>query len=390
MRVFVGLAEVANTSWNYIKGFRALGHETYSVLYNRNPYYAESVYDVTLSRNTRPRVSLSDKLGYIASVRGLGALCFLKAAATCDVFVFTFGSSFLPAYLDYALLKWLGKPIVEVFWGSDVRYWYAFEQEMRQMGMAEEVQPLTAFARSLRVSYFRLQRRVAAVERYAELILSQPGYGQLQRRPYMRANVPVDLAQFRAEIPDRAVPLVIHAPSQRDVKGTPAVLAAVEQLKAEGVPFEFRLVENLSNEAVRQLLTKADIVVDQLYADTVATLALESMASGCAVLTRYAAEFTGVPPGCPAVNVNVNTLVDKLRQVIVDREMRRRLAEAGRPYVEANHDHVKVAQQILGWLQPGGIQQYAFTPTFYQQLQLPPEVLAEEHRKSRWWDMLLL
>ncbi len=185
-----------------------------------------------------------------------------------------------------------------------------------------------------------------------------------------------------------AVPLVIHAPSQRDVKGTPAVLAAVEQLKAEGVPFEFRLVENLSNEAVRQLLTEADIVVDQLYADTVATLALESMASGCAVLTRYAAEFTGVPPGCPAVNVNVNTLVDKLRQVIVDREMRRRLAEAGRPYVEANHDHVKVAQQILDWLQPGGIQQYDFTPTFYQQLHLPPEVLAEEHHKSRWWDML--
>ncbi len=274
--------------------------------------------------------------------------------------------------------------------GSDTRYWYAFEQEMRQLGVAEEVQPFTEFARSLRTSYSRLRRRVAAAERYADLILSQPGFGQLQTRPYMRVRASIDLSQHPCYVPDRKTPLVVHAPSRRDTKGTPYVLAAVEQLKAEGVPFEFRLIENMPNEAVRRLLTEADIVVDELYSETIGVLSTEAMASGCVVLTRYMAEYAKIPPGCPAVNANIYTIADKLRQVIVDREMRRRLAEAGRPYVEANHDHVKVAQQILDWLQPGGIQQYDFTPTFYQQLQLPPEVLAEERRKSRWWDMLLL
>lgn len=383
------MAEVANTTWNYIKGFRALGHQTWSVVLNRNPFYPEADYDVILNHALPGDRQPAGSAWQVGATRGRAALNFFHAAAACDVFVFTYGTSFLPAHLDYALLKRLGKRIVSVFWGSDIRFWYAFEQEMRQMGAAEEVQPFTGFVRSLPVSYFRLRRRVAAAERYADLILSQPGFGQLQSRPYMRANIPLDLSQFRAEIPDRAAPLVIHAPSRRDTKGTPYVLAAVEQLKAEGVPFEFRLIENMPNAQVRQLLTEADIVVDELYSETIGMLSTEAMASGCAVLTRYFGAYAGVAPGCPAVHVNIHTLADELRRVIVDRELRRRLAEAGWPYVEAHHDHVKVAQQILNWLQPGGIQRYDFTPTFYRGFHLPPEVLAEERRKQRWWEIFL-
>ncbi|NMC81176.1 MAG: glycosyltransferase family 4 protein [Chloroflexi bacterium] len=389
MKIFIGLAEVANTTWNYIKAFQTLGHQTYSVVWNRNPFYPEAIYDVVLSDivPNSPQPGNND-WKKVCKARVLAALNLVKAS-DCDVFLFAYGSSFLPAYLDYALLKGLGKRLVSVFWGSDIRFWYAFEQEMSQMGVAEEVQPFTAFSRSQRVSYFRLQRRVAAAERYADLILSQPGFGQLQRRPYMRANIPIDLSQFRAEVPDRAVPLVIHAPSRRDTKGTHYVLAAVEQLKAEGVPFEFRLIENMPNVEVRQLLTDTDIVVDELYSETIGMLSTEAMASGCVTLTRYFAEYAGVASGCPAINVNNVTLAEELRRVIVDRDIRRRLAEAGRPYVAAHHDHVKVAQQILDWLQPGGIPQYDFTPTFYQQLQVPPEVLAEERRKGRWWDLFI-
>jgi hypothetical protein len=70
-----------------------------------------------------------------------------------------------------------------------------------------------------------------------------------------------------------------------------------------------------------------------------------------------------------------------LRRVILNRDLRRQLAYAGRPYVEAHHDHVAVAQQILDWLKPGGIREYDFVPTFYKNFVMPPELLAEERWK---------
>jgi hypothetical protein len=184
-------------------------------------------------------------------------------------------------------------------------------------------------------------------------------------------------------VPDRVSPLVVHAPSRRDAKGTDYILAAVEQLKRDGIAFDFRLVENMPNAQVRDLLTDADIVVDELFSDTVGVLSTESMATGNAVLVHYPADYARVPPGCPAVNVTKDTVTGKLREVILDRDLRRCLAYAGRPYVEANNDHIKVAQQILDWLKPGGIKEYDFVPTFYKTFKMPPDLLAEERRAMR-------
>ena len=301
------------------------------------------------------------------------------------IFVFLFGTSFLPRYLDYPILRLFGKSIISVFLGSDIRHWYAFEQEMHLLGLGNEIGPLIECLKNRPgVSFLEKTRRVRAAERYADLILSQPGCGQLQTRPYMRANVPLDLSQFRFNVPEREVPLVLHIPSARGAKGTEYVLAAVEQLKREGIPFEFRLVENTPNAEVRELLAEADIVVDELLADTVGVLSLESMATGNAVLVRYPAEYARVPAGCPAVNVTKDTLVGKLREVILNRDLRRQLAYAGRPYVEAHNDHVQVTRQILDWLEPGGIQEYDFTPTFFHDnFVMSPELLREE-RKKMW------
>jgi hypothetical protein len=124
-------------------------------------------------------------------------------------------------------------------------------------------------------------------------------------------------------------------------------------------------------------LTQADIVVDQLFSQTTATLSLESMATGNAVLTNYRTDR--VRSDCPAVKVSIYTLVDQLRKVILDRNLRRRLANEGRMYVEKYHDHTEVAKQILRWLKPAGIGRYDVVPTFFQNhFFIPPELLRKE------------
>ena len=78
-------------------------------------------------------------------------------------------------------------------------------------------------------------------------------------------------------------PLVVHAPTNRAVKGTHHVLAALDALRAEGVAFELRLVEGLTHDEARRVYAQADLVVDQLLLGWYGGLAVECMALGVPV-----------------------------------------------------------------------------------------------------------
>ena len=308
MRIFIGLAEVANNAFTYAKAFQSLGHETYTVIVERNSFYLDSTYDTVLNgERVAPEKLLSRSEMLTRRIK-----VFIRALRNCDTFLFLFGTSFLPRHWDYPILKLFGKHIVSIFLGDDVRYWYAYEQEMRLLGWEADLKP------------------------YLE---------------YRKSDV-TDLF--------------------------------VTKLKREGLPFEFQLVEKMPNTEVRELLAKADIVVDQLFSQTVAGFALESLATGNVVLAKYNSEYSHIPSDCPVVNVTVDTLPTELRRFVLNGDLRRQLAYAGREYVERYHSHVKVARQILDWLKPGGIQAYDFVPTFFQKdFMMPPELLKEERRRIR-------
>jgi hypothetical protein len=385
MRIFIGLVEVANLINTYSKGFRSLGHETYTLVHGRNSFYPDALYDVVAYEEiekAHPKSAASRKTSI--DLKAFTIKKFFTILNKYDLFIFLFGRSFVPFYLDYKILKLLGKKIICIFLGSDVRYWYAFQQEMRMLGMEERTQRYIDLAKSMPDACYKIMlNRVRVAERYADLILTQPGCGQLLRRPYMRLNIPLDLDLYHFMIPNRQFPLVIHAPTKRNVKGTDYVLAAVERLRKERIDFEFRLIENMPNSEVRRLLSESDIVVDELFSDTIGAFSTEAMATGNSVLVHYPAEYARVPAGCPAVNVTKDTLCDELRRIILDRDLRRRLAREGRPYVEANNDHIKVTQQILDWLKPDGIKKYDFVPTFFETFKMPLKLLAEERRAFR-------
>lgn len=373
MRIFVGLSEVANCVHTYAKGFRAIGVDSLSVV-SRNAWaYPDSTYDVNLDELLGPapegRGGIRELLNVRRHVWRLRYyLVFLRALLTCDVFIFTFGSSFRADRRDYQLLKKLGKRIVTVFLGSDVRYWFAYAQEAELLGIDGDIRPyLESGLKGRSTDYLAVKlQTVRQCEAHADLILSLPDAAQLQTRPYMRANIPIDLSSVECVVPDREVPVIVHAPSVRGIKGTEHVLEAIDRLRGEGLMFEFRLMERAPNSEIRAVLRDSDILVDQLFSETVATLALEGLATGNAVLARYLPERVRIGPDCPVVNVNVFTLTDRLRELIVDRPLRRRLAEAGRAYVETHHSHVVVARQILDWLNPEQRGDFHFHPTFFR------------------------
>jgi len=391
MRIFIGLTDVANITANYTKGFKALGHQVFSAVWNKSHFYPDAEYNLVIDQR-RPGVKGGNKA--VDYLKIAGNLARLARSLSCDLFIL-YAPAVLPNHLYYPLLKIFGKKIITAFWGSDIRYWHVFAEEMRSLNVDEEMSPFFDYARNRTGgSYWDKLRTVKTAEKYSDLILSQPDCAQLQTRPYMRTHIPLDLSEYKFDVPGRNKPLILHAPSVPEAKGTDTVLNVIRELQEEGPQFDFRLIEKTPNTELRQLLTQSDIVVDELYSATVGGLSAEAMATGNAVLVRYMADFSKVPAGCPAVNTNVFTLKDNLRHMILNVSERKAVAERGRPYVEAVNDHVKVCENILYWLEHKDALKYDFHPTFYKNFSVPEKVLAAEkeearHRRSDFFKKLL-
>ena len=158
----------------------------------------------------------------------------------------------------------------------------------------------------------------------------------------------LDLRPFTPVPPsDNPRPLVVHAPSSREKKGTAYVIEACAQL-----PVDLDIVEGIPHDEARERYARADIVVDQLQAGWHGVFALESMALGKPVVSYLKADVVersaaGFGRRVPIVPATRETLVDALRPLVERPALRREIGAESRAYVEAVHDIDHVAARLL-------------------------------------------
>ena len=224
----------------------------------------------------------------------------LRLLPRTDVFHFYFGLTLVPRSVQFPILRALRKKSVMHYLGSDIR--------------GKTPQEL-AFGRKAG----------------AEIVGS---YDAIRWVPHAEFVPPgVDVASIEPSYPDpqRARPVILHAPSSRRRKGTEHVLAACEGLDADLV-----LVEGLDHREAFERYREADIVVDQLNAGWYGLFAIECMALGKPVVTflhdeavRRTQQELGV--SVPLVNATKDTLRARLEPLVADAAERRRLGEPRAP-----------------------------------------------------------
>jgi hypothetical protein len=363
LRILVGTVETAGQIPDIADGFRQLGHAVTTAVSHRHPFYPHHRYDVEIHKQ---QIHWSWKVNHMIQLGRLPPL-----VARHDVFVFLWGgTSLLVNNSEYPLLRTLGKRIVSIFCGDDVRHPSSFDQQSAFFVKEKSAVPLEVL-RQLGPEIFkddplsRPLRNLRIAERWSDLIISQPNQSGLAVRPYMHFFVPLNLSRYKEVVPARDVPVVVHAPSNMAVKGTDMIMAALERLKSDGVPFEIRLLHGVTSNEVFHELADADVVVDQLHMPLHGKLGIEAMASGCALATGNREEFEPFPPSRPIWHIGPENLYDQLKRVLIDKELRIRLALEGRKYVERYHDHVGVARRIVEHLSIGVLKQYDHYPTFF-------------------------
>lgn len=158
--------------------------------------------------------------------------------------------------------------------------------------------------------------------------------------------LPLDEWSYVGVTPTK-VPLLLHAPTDPEFKGTRFFRRAIEDLKFEGLKFRYQEVSKLPNEELKQLMSQADIYLDQLHLGWYGVAAIEAMALGKPVVNYIRDDLeSNFGEKLPIYNVNVDNLKVKLRALIKDFELRNALSTAGRDFVVKHHDSTKVIHKL--------------------------------------------
>ena len=345
-RILIVGTEIGRSLTDFADGFRRLGFHVAKAIRQRNPQHPSFKYDFELTDPIRPERIFTTPWARLRRYP-FEVMQRRRLLSDYDIYIFLFGQSLLPKNKDFPILRRRNRKLVSVFCGDDVRHYSAAAPQFEAHGVPYSPHYL---ARSGHRKLADQMRKLRMAELYSDVILSQPNQAGLAIRPYHHYYLPVDLSLYQFYSPARDVPIVVHAPSHRGVKGTEIILATLESFKQSGLPFELRLFEHMPNAEVLRNLTNADVVADQLYFPLYGFFAMEAMASGCAVATGNNYSLEPIPPDRPVHPVSPATFESHMRLLLSDKELRAKLACQGREFVEKHHSHTLVCQYVLDCL----------------------------------------
>ena len=207
----------------------------------------------------------------------------------------------------------------------------------------------------------RTRAYLKSISRYIRHAASDPEMLSYARDYFDECHLfrqPVDLTLIPFNEPNiECRPVVLHIPTEPWVKGTDLICEAAAKLQSEGHDFEFRMKRQLTQREFFREIANCDIYVDELKCGAHGVTAVETMAAGKPTLTYIrddlVAEF---PPELPLVNTNPDTIYERLRELIVDADMRRRISFASRSYVERYHALDVVVRDLVAIYKKAGWQ----------------------------------
>lgn len=326
MKILHGMSDVAGQGSYSVAGLRAIGVDATIAVWRRNPFGYPVDIDMKIGKKK-----------WLYPFYAIKMLSFaIPAFFKYHIFHFHFGYSLIPYGWDLFWLRRSGKKIFMEYHGSDIRFTY---QRIRPKYYPySELEPVSE--RKRRSNDKILKYVDAVITHDEELKLHIPS-----DRIYI-TPLRIDIRKFIPVYPDKEkkIPVIVHAPSNYIVKGSKYVLEAVKKLEKK-YDFEFILVQNKKQEEAIEIYKKADIIIDQLYAQTYGVFAVEAMALGKPVVCYISDEIRATfPSELPIVSATIDSLYEVLEMLIVDGKKRRELGIAGRNYAEDYHDYRKIAK----------------------------------------------
>jgi hypothetical protein len=149
-------------------------------------------------------------------------------------------------------------------------------------------------------------------------------------------------------------PVVVHVPSNAQLKGTDRIDAVLTELHDSGV-LEYQRITGVPHSDMPSVIGAADIVVDQLRIGLYGVAAAEALAGGRIVVSYVGDQVrervrTLTGREVPIVEADPDTLGDVITGLIADRDAAAERAAAGPGFVAELHDGRRSAEALTSWL----------------------------------------
>jgi len=329
-RILHGMSPFIGTKY-IVRADRLAGFQSHSAVWNsRQSSYElarDQDFDVVIER---PGVAPHD-------VHWLSLIHVLLYA---DIWVAHFESLFFhrdqekPNLWAFRLIKLTGIRIIVHPHGNDIIHRSRFRTRYDWVGLLQLDYPLWDLVANAEIA----QRRIRLFSRFADFVLGGSWFATplLPRNDLLFHAIPIDCDELVPVVPKpRALPVIVHSPNHRNVKGTNHLTCAVEYLKSVGVDSELRLVEGVPRHLALDLYKQADVIADQFCIGTIGVFALEAMALGKPVMAYIDHQHLGDPIfNHPVVNTNPENLTQVLAVLVQVPALGERLGRAGRLSVE--------------------------------------------------------
>lgn len=264
-----------------------------------------------------------------------------KIIDSFDLFHFHYCTTLDENFQDLPKIKQKNKKMIMHHWGNDVRFHeqakvnnpYAYTGDSPPNEVIHD--RLTKISRYIKQAIVQDYEVYEYVENYYEKVHVLP--------------IAIDLSTITPKFPsvEKKKPLVLHAPTNPEFKGTVYVEDVIQKLQATH-EFEYKRIEKMSNEEALKLYEDADIIIDQILCGSYGLLSVESMALGKPVITFIRPDLVKTfPTELPIVNANPDNLYDQAKLLLENPILRHQLGKLGREYVSNYHNHRVVCEKLL-------------------------------------------
>lgn len=332
MRILHAPKNIAGQASTLSRSQRQLGVTSDIFVFNENNYCYPSDFNL--------RINLHNPFHIItAPLRIIGF--FIWSLNKYDIYHFHYGWSFLPMNVDILILRVLGKKVVMHYWGSDIiQTDIANRYTNLSMEKLNEIYPAH--------NNTGIRRRIERIRRWANLsLVGSPAL--LPYSPNSRYTYPVIDIKKYSPVKNKIHKNIniIHAPTNREIKGTQIVIDTILKLKKDGYPINFVLIENKKHNEAVKIYKKADIIIDDILEGPYGILSLECMALGKPVLVYIHKNILPYIPFAPIINTNPDNLRKNIIKLINNPHLRHNIGKQSIMFVKKYHNAGKIANELI-------------------------------------------
>jgi glycosyltransferase involved in cell wall biosynthesis len=265
-------------------------------------------------------------------------------------FVKTYWKAFFSAELK--IYKIMGKKLVMDFQGDDIRQ-ANFQLINYDYSLAQVVDGSYYEKTTDEHKRWKLEKMIKSGFSFNAITPDLLNYlpDNANYLPESNVQIPANVRdRFRSE---KEVFEIVHAPSNRKVKGTEFIINAVQELQREGYRINLSIVEGVDNSLVTELYDQADLAIDQLRTGWYGRFAVECMSLGTPVISYVRQSDLDLVPLEMAQDLPIQiadeiSLTSVIRRVLeLDLVEYQRLSQRSYQYVTKWHNPEKISDSLV-------------------------------------------